>query len=191
MAVPHPQYAIYLCDNTARRVAFYIIVKIRGVVPRELYLNLQGVPAEFENATCRNDLELVAVGLESVVQVIREMHDTISNNAMGMQSSSVRFFGINPNGVAYIRVLENADAIRAALNDIRIIHHPDPNRLTLADPSEMVGVRFLYTPPVPGGARAAKTQTVAELKALCKKRGLRGYSRMTKAELVKALRRRS
>lgn len=198
MASPKPQYAIYLCDNTQRHGAFYIIVRILGVVPKSLYLNLQGVPEEFENATCHSDLELVESGLNTKEDVIRFMHNTISNNSTGMQSSNVRFFKIRPNEQAYFLLLNSPPAIRAALNSLYTIHHPDSDLLTISNTRQMVGVRFLYTPAVSGGAacnicgaRGTKTQTVAELKALCKKRGLHGYSRMTKAELIKILQRRS
>jgi hypothetical protein len=193
MSAVRPRFVIYICDNTERNTAFYIITKIRGIIPKEIYLNLQGVPAEFENATCRGDLPLEHVFQDPatpVSAIIRYMTETIQNNSAGMASSLVRFFVI-PDNVqqnGYIQLLDTPDAIIGALAGLRVIQNQNTeDSLTIADRRQIVGVRFIYTPQ-PGGAVRTKETTVQDLKALCKKKGIRGYSRMKKAELLKALR---
>jgi hypothetical protein len=188
MSAARPRFAIYICDNTEQNTAYYIITKIRGVIPSKIHLNLQDVPEIFINATCSTDLPLEEKFNDPntpISHVMDYILNIVQNNARDMTFSSVRYFVI-PGG--NVQPLVNEQHIVNAFMNLHVVenHHTDAkDTLRIIDRRQIVGVRFGYQP---GGAARTKETTVQALKALCKKKGIRGYSGMKKAELLKALR---
>jgi hypothetical protein len=224
-AISH-RYAVYVCDKPQDGRAIYAIVRISGIgnnsIPTSLYLNLQGIPASFENATCPDDMVYTGIHSDSFIpgqiqrirtqdnmevailsdvfearHIIREMLYTSKNNMVHANQLSnprhavMRMFHVVPNPEnpeEYVLLANQHQEVIQAIFSILPVPYPGANEpLTISNRRQVFFMGIVFPNAPVGGKKSSKT--VADLKALCKKRGIRGYSNKNKTELETLLRR--